>query len=366
MLASGLWVLPAILATADAALQWRLHGDQPVSWRRLLFAGGDWLVYGLLTPAIFWAAGRWPLRRPRLLGRAALHLALALLFCLCWALAGKLLETLLTLWLAPGELAAVFAAGSWEAIARDLLSWILTTLPFGVVVYLGIAGLAHAFALFLESRDRELQLARVSAQLTNARFAALQAQVNPHFLFNTLNTVVVRARDGDTEGTAHIVELLSDLLRRTLGSHRAGEVTLGEELDLVRGYLEIEQARFPDRLRAVLAVPDDLRRAAVPGFAVQHLVENAVRHGVAPRTAASTVRLEARREDGTLVMVVSDPGPGVPEPFDWPPGHGLDQTRQRLQLLYGERAALAVENATGGGARAVLRLPYRDLGETSA
>jgi LytS/YehU family sensor histidine kinase len=134
----------------------------------------------------------------------------------------------------------------------------------------------HAIRYFTEAREREVQLALLSEQLAGARFAALQAQVNPHFLFNTLNTIAVLVRDNDQQGAVRIVEHLSEVLRRTLSRHRANEVTLGEELELVRQYVAIEQARFSDRLRPEFRIDDSFLSAAILSFALQHLVENAM------------------------------------------------------------------------------------------
>src|SRR5439155_21292705 len=156
-------------------------------------------------------------------------------------------------------------------------------------VYLCVVGIEHAIRYFVEVREREVQLARLSEQLSDARFAALQAQVNPHFLFNTLNTIAVLVRDDDRTGAVRIVEQLSDVLRRTLSRHRTNEVTLAEELDLVRQYLAIEQARFSDRLRPDFVIEGAVASAAVLSFAVQHLVENAIRHGIARRSDAGYV-----------------------------------------------------------------------------
>ena len=157
-----------------------------------------------------------------------------------------------------------------------------------------MTGVAHAFRYFGEASEREVQLARLSGQLAGARYAALEAQVNPHFLFNTLNTIAVRARDGDNAGTVRMVEQLSDMLRRTLTRHRAAEVTLEEELGLVWQYLAIEQARFSDRLRPEFTVDSSLLLAAVPSFSLQHLVENAIRHGIAKRSGAGRIEERVR------------------------------------------------------------------------
>lgn len=347
MLVSAAWVVPAILGAVDTLAQQRIWGGPPVSLGRLLFASGDWLLYAFLTPFVFAMARRWPLSRPYLARHAVIQLAFSLLFCVVWASAGMLLR------LALGDRPE---GGTGPSFA----SWIFTTLPFGVAVYLSMAGIEHAIRYFVEARDRDLQVARLSEQLAGARFAALQAQLNPHFLFNTLNTITVLVRDGDAAGATRMVEQLSDILRRTLNRDRANEVTLGEELELVRQYLAIEQARFSDRLRPAFEVDDALRVAAVPGFALQHLVENAVRHGIARREGAGRLRVAARREGDTIELSVRDDGPGIgtEEP---PAGHGLHNTRERLRALYGDRASCVVRRAPDGGTVAILRVPWREL-----
>jgi len=357
MVVSLMWLAPAALGAIDRIAQARLGGDRPPSAGDLLWAGGDWLVYAFLTPIIFWIAGRWPIARPHLARRTMLHLAISLLFCAAWALAGTALRLGIRLVLHhdpfgdSGDLI-------WSRIGRQTLSWIFTTLPFGVVVYLGMVGMAHAIRYFVEARDREVQLARTSQQLADARLSALQAQVNPHFLFNTLNTIAVRARDGDTAGTVAMVEQLSDLLRLTLNRARGVEVRLGDELDLVRGYLAIEQARFPDRLRAIFRVEPGVLDAALPSFSLQHLVENAVRHGIARQPGAGVVTVGARRDGDRLVVTVDDDGAGMATD-EAPPGHGIANTRERLHALYGDSAALTIDRARPRGTTAVLRVPYR-------
>lgn len=321
---------------------------------QLLFSGGDWLVYAILTPPIFAVSRRWPVERPHIRSRVLLHLAVAVLFCVAWAVSGKLLQ------LAIGSF--VDARALEHGLApREWVSWIFTTLPFGVVVYFFVAGIAHAIRFFTQAREREVQLARLSEQLAGARFAALEAQVNPHFLFNTLNTIAVRARDGDTAGTVRMVEQLSELLRRTLRRHRASEVRLDEELDLVQQYLAIERARFSDRLRPAFEIDEAVRGAAIPSFALQHLVENAIRHGVARRTGAGLIEIRARRDGAALEVLVSDDGAGIGQQATIPDGRGIANTRERLRGLYGDEASLEISPRTGGGTRATLRVPYREI-----
>jgi two-component system, LytTR family, sensor kinase len=360
MAVSLMWLVPAAFGAIDRLAQVRFRGDPPPTTGDLIWAGGDWLVYAFLNPIIFWIAGRWPIARPHLASRTALHLAISVLFCAAWALAGTALRLAIGFVFNHDPFGGDPSGQSWRAIGTFAISWIFTTLPFGVVVYLGMVGMAHAIRYFTLARDREVQLARTSEQLADARLSALQAQVNPHFLFNTLNTIAVRARDGDTVGTVSMVEQLSDLLRRTLSRARGVEVRLDEEVELVRGYLAIEQARFSDRLRSTFSVDAGVLDAAVPSFSVQHLVENAVRHGIARRQGAGRIGVTARRDDDRLVVTVEDDGAGIGE-ADAPPAHGIANTRERLRVLYGPAASLQVERAHPLGTVAILRVPWRTL-----
>src|SRR6476619_5852928 len=256
MIVSAAWIVPAAFAVINRIAQARLQGWEPATLRELLFEFGDWLLYAFLTPGVFAISRRWPLARPHLARRVAFHFAMSLVFCAAWAGAGTVLRALLM----PQNL--------WGGPAAHFVSWLFITFPFGVSVYLCVVGIEHATRYFVEARDREIQMARLSQQLSSARFAALQAQVNPHFLFNTLNTIAVLVRDDDRQGAVRIVEHLSELLRRTLSRHQADQVSLGEELELVREYVAIEQARFSDRLRPKFRVDDSLLAAMVPSFAL--------------------------------------------------------------------------------------------------
>jgi signal transduction histidine kinase len=342
MLVSAAWMGPAILALVSRLAQARLWAEPTPPLSRLLFESLDWLVYGLFVPLIFAISRRWPIERPHVASRVLLHAAAALLFCAAWAALGTGLKALLGV--------DTFERG----VGFSFIAWFYITLPFGTGVYLGMVGIEHAIRHFTAAREWE-------AQAASARLAALQARLNPHFLFNSLNTVAVLVREGDARA-ATVVEQLSDVLRRTLADPDATVVALGEELMLVRQYLAVEQARFSDRLRPEIDVPDALLAAAVPRFALQHLVENAIRHGISRRTAAGRVSVTARREGDMLVLAVRDDGFGIDPAEPVTPGHGLENTRARLAALHGDRASLVVERGADGGTVATLRLPY---GETA-
>lgn len=349
MLVSAAWIAPAILGGIDVVVQHRLWGGPPVRAGDVLFVSGDWLLYALLTPAVFALARRWPISRPHLLRHTLLHLVISLFFCAAWAGSGTLLKVLLQ----PGQLEG--------GIGRFFTSWLFTTFPFGVAVYLAVVGIEHAIRYFVEARERDAQVARLSEQLTGARLTALQAQLNPHFLFNSLNTINVLVRDGDQAAATRVIEQLSEVLRRTLSRTQANEVTLDDELELVRQYLAVEQARFSDRLRPELDIAPATLAAAVPSFALQQLVENAVRHGIALRSDAGRLMVMAMRDGDMLELVVEDDGAGLPADAVPAKGHGIENTRERLRTLYGDRASLVVAPAPARGTIARLRIPYREL-----
>ena len=362
MLVSAAWIVPAAFAAINRVAQVRLNGWEPATARELIWEAGDWLIYALFTPAIFAISRRWPLVRPYVFKRTLFHLGMSLVFCVIWATGGKILGLILNLIFNRDLIRTGLAAGTKQFAAMltiDWLSWVFITLPFGIAVYLAVVGIEHASRYFVEAREQEVQVARLSEQLAGARFAALQAQVNPHFLFNTLNTIAVLVRDNERQAAVAIVEQLSEVLRASLSSHRQNEVTLGEELELVRQYVAIERARFSDRLTPQFIVDDSLLGVMVPSFSVQTLVENAIRHGIARQPDAGRLIVEARRDGDMLVISVTDDGAGI-ELDSVKQGHGIENTRERLRALYGDKASLEVKKREEGGTIAVLSVPYRE------
>ena len=363
MFVSAAWILPAIFAAINRAAQTHLQHWENFTVSDLLWDGGDWFLFAFLTPPVFAVSKRWPVTRHHLSRRVPLHLGISVLFCVAWATCCQVLSLVLMRLFAPNLLPTTpdGPIQFWGKVGVQWLSLIFTALPFGVAVYLSMVGIEHAIRYFTEGREREVQLARLSEQLAGARFAALQAQVNPHFLFNTLNTIAVFVRDNDRKAAVRIVEQLSEVLRSTLSSHRANEVALSEELELVRQYVAIEQARFSDRLRPEFLIDNSVLSAALPSFALQNLVENAIRHGIANEPEAGRLIVEARRRDNLLEISVTDDGTGIDENMAIPKGHGIENTRARLRALYGERASLEIVRRSERGTIANLKLPYSEL-----
>jgi hypothetical protein len=204
-------------------------------------------------------------------------------------------------------------------------------------------------------RERDLQLAEARTLAQTAQLTALRLQLNPHFLFNTLNAIsslIVTGRNKDGEA---MLAKLCVFLRTALLSDGRGETSLGEELETLQTYLEIEAIRFGDRLTVEFAAEDELLELPVPNFILQPLVENAVKHGVAPTSRPVVLRVGARREGRDLILSVSDNG-GTARPGAGGTGVGLDNTRRRLEVIYGPRGRLETL-AHDGGFTAFIRIP---------
>ncbi len=232
----------------------------------------------------------------------------------------------------------------------------LAVIILGYVVYAG--RFVHLTTRFLHRHAAEQTeaAARAQAQAVEAQLAALQSQMNPHFLFNALNTVAALVRTNGRAAEA-TVEHLADVLRRTLDRSRAGSGTVAEEIDYLRAYLAIEQERFGDRLQVRWQIGDETLEQPLPPLALQPLVENALRHGIGPRLEGGWITVEAAREKGHVQLTVSDSGIGFPARHR--EGTGLGNLRQRLHTLYGARYDLRIASSPAGSRVSVI-IPATD------
>jgi len=213
-------------------------------------------------------------------------------------------------------------------------------------------------------KERELGAAQLQGRLTAARLEALRMQLNPHFLFNALNSIsslmYVDARTADT-----MIRKLGELLRLSLDQRRGDEITVRDEIDFLRHYLDLERLRFEDRLRVRLDVDPEALPAMVPTFLLQPLVENALRHAIAPRSEGGTVDVSIRRDQGWLRIVVADDGPGLPE-GRVAEGVGLANTRERLKQLYSLADAVRLTPLEEGGLRVDVTVPFHTVSDIPA
>jgi two-component system LytT family sensor kinase len=318
-----------------------------------------WLTWALLTPIVILAAARLPLDVP---ARRMIH---ALYHCVTVLILSSLHLTLMGYMyfsLNPGRL---HVASAGELIRQ----WHLNFTILNVLTYAMILGVYYTINYQRRYRETALVSARLAAtaaqmesSVTAARLHALRMELNPHFLFNALNSVSGLIRRDEKESAIHMIARLADLLRATLDRGAAPTMTLGEELQLLGMYVDIEKVRFGGRLNFEVDVPSALRSAQVPTLALQPLVENAVKHGIATQAAGGTVTVKARRENGSLMVDIHDTGPGLAEaelvqPRD---GVGMANTRDRLRQLYGPAAGITLLNAPEGGAVCRFWLPYRE------
>jgi two-component system, LytTR family, sensor kinase len=310
----------------------------------------SWAVWAVGAPVALWLEREYPLFQGSSLRGWLRHVALCALIWIGWATWGAALESLLNPY-APD----VAHAGFWPLWQQKLQNELLSS----VVLYASFLLLGW----MLESRERlavqKMETSRLNEQLAKAQLSALRQQIEPHFLFNTLNTIAGLVREGRNDGAVDMIAGLSDLLRRTLRTSDKQQMELGEELEVVKQYLEIEKARFAERLRVELDVPKELLRARVPSLILQPIVENAVKHGIAKRVQGGAIAIRAARMNGALTVSVANDGPGFPKDWETRKGIGLENVRERLASLYGSEAELRVRGEVDG-ARVEIVVPYRE------
>ncbi|MES2692839.1 MAG: histidine kinase [Verrucomicrobiota bacterium] len=243
----------------------------------------------------------------------------------------------------------------WQMMLVPLALWA----NVGFAVYFIVAAAAHAMGFYRQAKERERQALALVASRNQAKLDALRLQLQPHFLFNTLNAIATLVHR-DPRAADRLIGDLSDLLRVSLQTTQH-EVTLASELELLEHYLAIEQARLGDRLRIVRDIDHHALAACVPPLILQPLAENAVRHGFEPRLAPGTLTIEARREGDLLRLTVTDDGVGLHAnmPRSSRRGIGLANTRERLRTLHGDEARLDFTAPPEGGVRAEITLPFR-------
>jgi sensor histidine kinase YesM len=347
LIAAG-WMLFGIFFASQVIIT-RAYEGRPVRLGETLAA---WMicacVWLCLTPFILYLARRFPLERRRWLKSVLVHLAASASFALLQLGIYVLAALLVGLYSGQQPFLASF---------RNLL---IASIHFDLLTYWAIIGLSHALDYYRKYRERELRASQLETTLAQAQLDALRMQLHPHFLFNTLNSISVLMAE-DTKAARRMLTRLSDLLRASLENKGTHEVTLKEELEFLESYLEIEQTRFQDRLTVRLDVEPKALDACVPNLILQPLVENAIRHGIAPRAAPGLVEIRARRENGMVQLEVCDNGAGLgtAQPESLMKGIGLSNTRARLEQLYGASHRFELHDREGGGLKVMIEIPFR-------
>ena len=348
----GIWTFFAVLNASQVFIGMRAEGMDHSFGTMLAWQLSNWYLWALLTPLILWLGRRFPFERARWARSLAVHF----LFCALVAVAHSALHNLATIYIRP------FGALTNERPFLDMF-WgrLASQFHLYVLIYGTILGAGYAFNYYVKFRERETRASQLEAQLAQAQLHALKMQLHPHFLFNTLNGIAGLVRDNKSQTAVRMIAGLSDLLRHTLDTEAQQEVPLRRELEFLELYLDIQQMRFPDRLRVRMEVAPETLDAQVPNLILQPLVENAIRHGIAPRAAPGTVGVRARRDDSLLEIKVYDDGPGLRPHARAGAGGGigLANTRARLAQLYGVDHRFDVRDRAEGGVEATLVVPFK-------
>jgi two-component system LytT family sensor kinase len=342
----GFWTILGFVNAASAIISVARSNAATPAWEPFLWEMSSVYTVGALYPAVAYIAGRYPFTRHNWIRVAALHCLLIIPF--------SLLHT--------SGLAASRTAVYWlkdvpyRFGGDDLAQQVLYEFYEDITTYWTLVAVALAFDYYRKYRDRELQLTQ--AQLQN-----LRGQLQPHFLFNTLNMISSRMYEDPGEADRMIARL-SDLLRFSLKSSEEQEVPLRVELEMLDLYLEIMRARFQDSIRVCVEVDREAQNAMVPTLLLQPIVENAFRHGIAAKTGGGCIEIRAAVSNGAVRLTVSDNGPGIEIPTEraMEKGFGLSSTARRLEQLYGNEHRLELRNrsgSAGGGLEVVIEIPSR-------
>ena len=344
-----LWTGFALANATQIVAGMRAVGMQHAWTRLFLTVFASWIVWALATPFVLLLGRRFPPTQWRSARVWAIH------FAACIAVGG-----IYGLWAAALQM----ALQPWQ---------VMQVTQFGKTAFYVFYGEFHLFLILyasilvvdymLESAQRlsqrETEAARLGEQLSRAQLDALRRQLEPHFFFNTLNAVAGLVREHRNDDAVSMIAGLSDLLRRVLDESGKQEVSLGEEMEFLETYLEIQKTRFADRLQVSLDVPQEFHNARVPSLILQPMVENAIEHGIGSRAAGGAIRIGAVRNNGFLTLSVYNEGPRIPENWEeQPTGVGIANVQARLRSLYGPESHLDIRNR-GEGVEVQFSVPYK-------
>lgn len=343
------WTLYGIFFASQVSVQ-QLYMGRTVTWRNNFAA---WLVCGylwaILTPPVLYLSRRFPIARRNWLKGVLFHFISSLIVSMILLGAYVVAAKLIGLPIARQPLGTAF------------LALVILEYHFSLFIYWFIVGIDHALRYYRKYRERELQSSQLEAKLAQAQLQVLKMQLHPHFLFNTLHAISTLMHR-DVDAADRMIARLSDLLRLAIDTEDAQEVSLKKELELLESYLEIEQTRFRDRLTVEMKIEPEVLDARVPNLILQPLVENAIKHGIAPSRRQGHIEIGARRSNGTLALSVRDNGRGLTTEAEGgvKEGVGLSNTRARLSQLYGGQASFNLQQSPEGGMVASLLIPFHE------
>jgi signal transduction histidine kinase len=350
---AALWCAGGLFEATQAVLIMRFGEGRDGAWLPLFATSlATWLPWALATPWVVSLARRYPVIRGTTLRTVCVHLVAFATISVVAEVWSATLQVLFNPW---GNRQPPTFWNTWRI-----------TLLYQVVMFLIAYALILTITYMVDSRDRIArqmsETARLNEELSKAQLAALRRQMEPHFMYNTLNSIAGLVRDHRNDAAVSMIVGLSEFLRRSSADSHRSQVTLAEEVEYLQRYVDIQQVRFGDRLRVCVDIPSDLLHARVPGLLLQPLVENAIKHGIATRVVGGNIRVTGTRRDGSIYLSVYNDGPGFAD--DWQAegaGVGLANLRTRLQILHGEAAELQMRRAGTDGVEVVVTLPHKEM-----
>jgi two-component system, LytTR family, sensor kinase len=349
---TAIWFAGGLFDASQTLLIMRAEGTHHAWLPPFVTELTAWLPWALATPLITGLTRRHPVSRDTAVSTVALHLAALVTISLVAAAWYALLEMMLNPWAHPQGPDPFMAL--WRTA---LLSQSLTYL----IVYTLILTITYVVDSRASMARQQTETARLNEELSRAQLAALRQQMEPHFMFNTLNSITGLVRDHRNAAAVSMIVGLSEFLRRALADSHRSQVTLAEEVEYLQRYLDIQKVRFAERLQVSVDIPGELLQVQVPNLLLQPLVENAIKHGIAKRVAGGAIRVAAARRNGKLCLSVYNDGPG--SPVDWQATHtgtGIANLRTRLQILHGSEFELQLRHTDTDGVEVSVTLPLRE------
>lgn len=351
----GLWTTLGCVSALQVHMRMRMAG-RPYPLAKAFFAEIPFMwLFALVTPGILWLGRRFPITASTWARNLPVHL---LGVCAAGIITKGGWDLLILPRLDPAKVPTTFAAA---------VGSIFSAADYIILQYIVVLLCQQAWTYYRRYQDGLVRQSRLEAQLAGAQLQALKMQLHPHFLFNTLNAISELIHENPA-AAERMIARLSEFLRLTLDQGGVTEVSLAQELDFLRRYLEIEKVRFEDRLQVDFQVDPAALPAAVPNFLLQPLIENALRHGVSRKAGSGHVVIACNRVNGLLHVAVMDNGPGL----DADParrqklGIGLGNTRERLERLYGREHRLELGNGKLGGCQVTVEIPFRPYQRSGA
>lgn len=347
-----IWTAVGLFFASESSLWGRYIFRTPVTWDQALKTNlSFYYIWACIAPLVLWLGKRFRFERGSRTLSFFVHLPTSVLLSSIQLLIAEIVVQSFS----PDRLQLYEA---FRAIERTFVVYF----HINFLTYWAILGVGYGREYYRKFREREVRAAQLRAQLTQAQLQSLKMQLHPHFLFNTFNTISSLMHK-NVDDADRVLALLGDLLRYSLHNVGVQEVTLREEIDFLKRYLEIEQTRFEDRLRVRINIDPEVLDCRVPNLILQPLVENAIRYAVAPRASGGCIEISARQVIGSLKISVVDDGPGLPEESDLPAheGVGLRNSRERLEQLYGEHHRFILSNRSPKGLEVAIVIPMQLL-----